>query len=113
MKVLAIDNRRNNRNTNANHTSRTFEDGVNKLKTEKWDLLYLDYDLGKYKKSGYDVMQFVKENKEFAPKMIMSISPEPSCEDRINGMIKDVYGRVFDSRDVESLKESETKPERI
>jgi len=110
MRTLVIDDYKD---INATYVARTFKDGVNKLKTEKWDLLYLDHNLGEFKKSGYDVMQFLKENKQFAPKMILCISDSPGGKDQINGMIKDIYGRVFDYRDVEALKETETKKERI
>ena len=110
MKVLLIDDRRN---MNADYIARTFEDGVKKLRTERWDLLYLDHDLGAFKKSGYDVMQFLIENKQYIPKMILCISDSPGGKDMINGMIKDIYGRVFDFRDVEALNEAETKKERI
>jgi len=110
VKTLAIDDYRN---INADYVAKTFEDGVTKLKTQKWDLLYLDHDLGKYKKSGYDVMQFLAENKQFIPKIIICVSDSPGGKNQIEGMIKDIYGRVFDMRDVEALEESETRIERI
>lgn len=110
MKVLLIDDRRN---MNADYIARTFEDGVYKLKTQKWDVLYLDHDLGKFKKSGYDVMLFLDNNREFIPKIILCISDSPGNKDQINGMIKDIYGRVFDIRDVQALNETETNKERI
>jgi len=110
MKVLVIDDYKDMK---ATYIARTFEDGVKKLKRERWDVLYLDHNLGEYKKSGYDVMQFLKDNKQFLPKMILCLSDSPGGKNMINGMIKDIYGRVFDHRDVDSLYEAETKEERI
>ena len=110
MKILAIDDYRD---IDATYVARTYVEGVQKLMTERWDVLYLDGNLGGYQKSGIDVMYFLKENKQFAPRIILCISDSPGIKNMINGMIKDIYGRLFDYRDIESLKEAETKKERI
>ena len=111
MKTLLIDDRRTL--SLANATARSFKTGVNKLKRQKWDLLLLDHDLGEFEKTGYDVMVWLKDNKEFQPKMILCISNNPPGRDRINLMIKDIYGRVFDSRDIDALKDAEERKEKV
>ena len=111
MKILVIDNKR--MLLDVNYIARTFSDGLNKLRTEKWDLLYLSHDLGKNQKSGYDVMVFLKENPHFTPKMIICISDNPSGKDRINGMISDIFGRTFNIQEIMELKRNENEPERI
>jgi len=110
MKILVIDDYKN---IKADYIARTFEDGVRKLRSEKWDLLYIDHNLGEFKKSGYDIMVFLKENKQYIPKMIICISDSPDGELLINGMIKDIYGRTFNNQEVSELLKNEASEERI
>lgn len=111
MKTLLIDDIRTI--PLANTTARSFKEGVDQLRRKKWDLLLLDHDLGEFEKTGYDVMVFLKENQSFAPKMILCISDNPPGRDRINLMIKDIYGRVFDSRDIDALEDAEEREEKV
>ncbi len=110
MKILLVDY---NRILRCDYIANTFEKAVNKLSSQKWDIMYIDHDLGEFKKSGYDVMKFLKDNKQFAPKVIMCISLDPSKKQRIENMIKDIHGRVFDQRDVDDLENLETRKETV
>ena len=100
-----------NRAMRVSYIARSFSKAIEKLSTEKWDILYISHDLAKFKRSGYDVMEFLKENPHYAPKIIICISSNPSKKSRINGIIEDMYGRIFDQRDIDVLEQTEKAEE--
>ena len=74
---------------------RTFEDGINALKyEEKFDILYLDHDLGDEHPShtGYDILNFLEENTEFLPERISIVSSNPVGRQKMAVVIKKLYG---------------------
>ena len=67
--------------------SRSYEDGLAKLQSQKWDLLLLDHDLGG-DKTGYDLMNWLEMNPEHSPSVIRVISFNPSGASRMIEVIK-------------------------
>jgi hypothetical protein len=68
---------------NVNIIARTYVDGIWELRHHgPWDVLYLDHDLGNnsYDKhldrdrTGYDVLCWLEEHKQFLPKKIVVVS---------------------------------------
>lgn len=56
---------------------------IEKLKNGKWDILFLDHDLGGQvhvpsgENTGYEVAKFLEENKQFQPENIITHSLNP------------------------------------
>lgn len=73
-------------------TCRTFDDGIDALKSQKWDMLYLDHDLGDEQgRTGYDIMLWLEKNPEYCTGKIFCVSINPSGRDRINHVIRKLY----------------------
>lgn len=80
MKVLMIDDWRDESFVKEKPTliARTFEEGIEALKSDNWDILYLDHDLGQdYGKDGSGVMNFLEANVLYLPKKIELITSNP------------------------------------
>jgi hypothetical protein len=88
--------------------ARTFEKGIEYLKSQQWDLLLLDHDLGclnnkgecppptticaQYRPicespTGYDIMLWLEQNPQHMPKKIQCISWNPVGKANIERMI--------------------------
>jgi hypothetical protein len=91
MRTLLIDDIRK---IKADVTARTFQEGIDALKKEKFDILYLDHDLGDPdpKHTGYDIMNFLEEHQEHLPSKIIIVSSNPVGVLKINSVIKRLYG---------------------
>lgn len=92
MKILVIDDQRD---IKADKVARTFTDGINALKSDKWDVLYLDHDLGSFvdgvEKTGYDIMVFLEENTEYLPGRIEIVSSNPVGRRNMQIVIDKLY----------------------
>lgn len=76
MRTLLIDDLRN---INATVIARTFDEGIKALKTERFDILYLDHDLADIddRKTGYGIMNFLEENRHLLPTKIVLVTANP------------------------------------
>lgn len=72
--------------------ARTYKDGIKKLESESWDILFLDNDLGE-KKEGYDVICWLEEHQECLPKQIICVSGNPVRREVINKVIRSLYAK--------------------
>lgn len=76
MKILVIDDERDF--PFANLQTRTFEDGLAALKSDQWDVVYLDHDLGDDQgRTGYDLIKFLEQNPEHHPKQVVLVTANP------------------------------------
>lgn len=102
MKVLLIDDLRSEEFVNENwHTevtdvARTFAEGINRLKANKYDLLLLDHDLACFDEegnelTGYMVMVFLEEHPEYLPKSIIPITSNPVGLTKMRTVINKIY----------------------
>ncbi len=75
--------------------ARTYEAGVFLLQLCKWDIVYLDHDLGCYKdgkeQSGYDVMCWLEEHPEHLPERIELVTSNPAGRQRMQQVINKLY----------------------
>lgn len=74
--------------------SRTYLDGMRVLIGNKWDVLYLDHDLGDKddKKTGYGIMCFLEEYPEYLPDKIILVTSNPVGRKNIQMVIDKLYG---------------------
>lgn len=91
MKTLLIDDMRN---IEADRVARTFDEGIEALRSHFWDLLYLDHDLGDPdpKKTGYDIMCFIESNQEYMPAKILLVTSNPVGRQKMQAVIDKLYG---------------------
>lgn len=75
-KILLIDDERNGI---VDAIARNYDTGIMLLKALRWELLYLDHDLGDPEpgKTGYDILCFLESNVELIPKKIMLCTSNP------------------------------------
>lgn len=77
--------------------ARNYWTGIEALKSRVWDILYLDHDLSSFmqggakEKTGYHVMCFLEENKQYLPKKIICISANPVGRKNIEDVIERLY----------------------
>jgi len=88
MNVLLIDDIRHV--PVATKVARTFQEGIDALQSQKWDILLLDHDLGE-EKSGYDVMCWLEQNPDHLPGEIACVSANPVGKARIEQVIRKLY----------------------
>lgn len=90
IKTLLIDDVRN---IEATKIARTFDEGISALKEEVWDILYLDHDLAEEdpKKTGYGIMCFLEENKQYLPKEIILVTSNPVGRKQMEVIINKLY----------------------
>lgn len=95
MASLLIDDRRA---LAVDRTARNYADGIAALSEARWDVLYLDHDLGDFsgpggrEMTGYDVMCWIEANPEHMPGEIVCVSDNASGRQRINLVINKLYG---------------------
>lgn len=89
IKTLLIDDQRS---FAVDKICRTYEEGIAALSSEKWDILYLDHDLGdSYEDengihrelSGYSIMCWLEEHPEHLPLEIEFVTANPVGRDRM------------------------------
>ena len=86
MATLLIDDQRN---LPADRVARTYKDGIEALREQHWDLLYLDHDLGDFsgvegrELIGYDVACWLEENPQFLPDRIEIVTSNPAGRRKI------------------------------
>jgi response regulator of citrate/malate metabolism len=88
MKDLLIDDVRN---FGCCKTVRTYDEAINALKEEKWDVVYLDHDLGYDPKTGYDILCWLEQNLQYLPGKIVIVSMNPSGRERMQLVIDKLY----------------------
>jgi hypothetical protein len=67
--------------------ARNYNDGVELLKTNTWDELYLDHDLGDYSKTGYDVMCWLETHPARLPPAVYFVTSNPAGEQRMRQVL--------------------------
>ena len=81
MATLLIDDQRN---LPADRVARTFQEGIEALREQHWEVLYLDHDLGDFsiidgrELTGYDVACWLEENPQFLPDRIEIVTSNPA-----------------------------------
>ena len=59
-----------------------------------WDILYLDHDLGDFEngveRTGLDVMKWILNNLDHAPRKVVCVSANPIGKKNIEGYVKDL-----------------------
>jgi len=70
--------------------SRSYKEGIKRLEESRWDVLYLDHDLGE-DKTGYDVMCWLEEHPEFLPGDIFFVSANPVGRQRMQQVKEKLY----------------------
>lgn len=86
------------RNFNVDRTARNYDEGIKALQEEKWDVLWLDHDLGdpySKEKTGYDILCWLEENPEYLPGRIELVTSNPAGRDRMNLVLNKLYGRTY------------------
>ncbi len=86
-RTLLIDDMRD---FNCDKTVKTFEEGIKALQEEIWDIVYLDHDLG-LGKTGYDIVCWLENNKQFLPKKIILVTQNPVGRKNMEVVINKLY----------------------
>jgi len=79
--TLLIDDKRN---LPADRVARTFQEGIDALTEQHWNLLYLDHDLGDFsgtggrEMTGYDIACWLEQNPQHLPDRIEVVSNNPA-----------------------------------
>jgi len=68
--------------------ARNYNDGIELLKTNAWDELYLDHDLGETSKTGYDVMAWLEEHPDRLPETVVFVSANPVGVQRMRAVLE-------------------------
>ncbi len=91
MKSLLIDDMRE---IDADIVARTFDAGIAALQAHKFDVLYLDHDLGEDdpNKTGYGVMKFLEENPDRLPGKIVLVTSNPVGRQNMQVVLNKLYG---------------------
>lgn len=74
---------------------RTAQEGINDLKANKIDVLFLDHDLQSFDSEGNEItgtsiMLFLKENPEYLPNRIIFITMNPIGLQRMSGIYEEI-----------------------
>lgn len=102
MNILLIDDLRSveyilkNYGVSPTHVARSYNEGIELLKTIKFDSIYLDHDLASYDASGkeltgYDVMVFLEQNKEYRPSKYVFVTSNPVGRDNMKRVLDSFY----------------------
>jgi hypothetical protein len=93
MRTLLIDDLRD---IDADVVARTFKAGIEALKSQRFDVLYLDHDLGDEgvpEKTGYDVINFLEANPEYLPGKIVLVTSNPVGRQKMQVVIDKLYNK--------------------
>lgn len=75
---------------------RTYDEGIQALQENKWDIVWLDHDLGCFKDgkeyTGYTILCWLEENPRFLPKNIRLVTSNPVGRARMQMVIDKLYG---------------------
>lgn len=93
MRTLLIDDMRIMAVT---RTERNYDSGINALKEEIWDILFLDHDLGDFcangrERTGYDILCWLEEHIQYLPKRIHIVSQNNVGRDRMKVVVDKLY----------------------
>jgi len=94
MKILLIDDFREN--IHADKIARTFEQGIECLKNEYWDLLLLDHDLCDEdpRKTGYGIMCWLEQNQNHLPGRIEFVTANPVGRKNMERVRINLYEKI-------------------
>lgn len=112
MKILLIDDRRF---LEGARIARNFADGIAALQEEKFDILYLDHDLGDFsgpegrELTGYTVACWLEANPEHLPDKLLLVSDNTVGQGRIRLALEKYYGRIERVR-IATLEENDDEP---
>lgn len=70
--------------------ARSYKEGIEYLKASRWDILYLDHDLG-CKKTGYDILCWLEEHPEKLPLDISFVTSNPVGRERMQQVKERLY----------------------
>lgn len=96
IKTLLIDDMRN---LKADKVARTYQEGIEALEREEWDILLLDHDLGCFDNNGrewtgYDILCWLEDHPEYLPSCnIRIVSSNPAGRIRMEAVINKLYER--------------------
>lgn len=90
MKSLLIDDMRD---IDSDVVARTFDAGIEALKSQTFDVLYLDHDLGDSdpNKTGYGIMKFLEENPDRMPGRIVLVTSNPVGRANMQVVVNKLY----------------------
>lgn len=105
MRVMIDDTRdETNVNTSLDFIARNYWSGLHLLESIPLiETLYLDHDLHSYDEdgrewTGYDIIKWIEEHPERKPEKIICISSNPPGRERIETVIKKLYGELYVSK---------------
>lgn len=87
MRILLIDDCRI---MDVDRIARNYIEGIRALQEEKWDLLYLDHDMG-LGPTGYDVLLWLELFPEFLPKEILLVTQNPVGRHNMQQILDRLY----------------------
>ena len=94
MATLLIDDQRN---LPADRVARTYQEGIDALAEQHWDLVYLDHDLGDYsgaggrEMTGYDIACWLERNPQHLPNRIEIVTNNPAGRRNIELALQRLY----------------------
>lgn len=87
-RILLIDDCRD---MSADVICRHVDYGITVLKWHKWEILYLDYDMGDGYPTGIAVLDWLKVHPQYLPGKIIPISSNIDMRRKMQQVIKDLY----------------------
>lgn len=77
--------------------ARNYREGIECLRKDSWDVLYIDHDLGDFQNgreyTGYDILCWLEEHPKYVPKKIIVITANPSARVKMD-LVLEKLGRV-------------------
>jgi len=76
--------------------ARNYDVAIKLLESFKWDLAYLDHDIGDKKipeRTGHTILCWLEEHKEHLPDSIIIVSANPVGRKRMQHVMKKLYHR--------------------
>lgn len=87
--------------------ARTFQEGINRLQSERWDRLYLDHDLGDFhpgrgERTGMHVLGWLERNPQHVPKEIHIVTDNAA----VVRLMRLIANKLVENREVEFLRQN-------
>lgn len=82
------------RTINVDRIARTYEEGIAALQEKRWDVLYLDHDLGDKsvpEKTGYTIVCWLEQHPEHLPGKIVLVTNNGSGRERMQLVLNRLY----------------------
>lgn len=73
--------------------ARTFDAGIEALKSQKFDILYLDHNLSDQdpKKTGYGIVRFLEANPQYLPAKVVLVSSDIVGRTKMKQVLERLY----------------------